>query len=82
MELWALYPELIVAAAILVLVPLAGWARGPWTRVPALVAGMALLAMMGVAARMTTWEPHAVFGGTFAADPLAAVWKVLIGPER
>ncbi len=78
MELWAILPELTVAALALALVPVAGWARGRWQNLPQLLAALGLLVGIGLTARMLPWEPVAVFEGTYAVDGFAHVFKLIL----
>ena len=78
MELWALYPELWVAGLALLLVPVAGWARGKWRYAPVWVAAIGLMGAMWLTARMLPWAPLTIFCGTYAVDGLANGFKLLI----
>lgn len=78
MQLWAIVPELIVAGLCLALVSLAGWVRGRGRSAPALVLAGGLACALAATARMLTWAPISVFGGTYAVDPFATVFKLLI----
>ena len=78
MELWALYPEMLIAAAALLLVAAAGWLRGRWRELPWMAAAAALAGAMLLSARMLPWQSNAVFGGTYAVDGYGTVFKLLL----
>jgi NADH-quinone oxidoreductase subunit N len=78
LDLWAIAPELLLAGLIIVLVPMAGFVRGRWLTLPAVLAGIGLLGSMGLTVRMLPWEPAIVFCGTYAIDGLGYVFKLLI----
>lgn len=78
MDLWAIVPEMILAGLALLLVPVAGFARGPWQRLPTFVAALGLVASMTVSAFMLGWEAQPVFCNTYAVDGLAVTFKLLI----
>lgn len=78
MELWALYPELLIAATALVLVAVAGWLGGPWRELPWIASAAALAGSMVLSARMLPLEPAAVFGGTYAVDGYGTTFKLLL----
>lgn len=78
LDLWAIGPELLLAGLVIGLVPVAGFARGRWIRLPAALAGLGLLASMGLTARMLAWEPVVVFCDTYAVDGLGTVFKLLL----
>lgn len=78
MELWAIIPELILLSLCLVLVPVAGWVKGSWRKLPAWAALIGLMVCMLSTIPMLSWEPISVFHGTYAVDGLAAVFKLLI----
>lgn len=78
MELWALYPELLLAAAALALVAAAGWLRGRWRELPWVAAAAALGGAMALSVRMLPWEPAAVFAATYAVDGYGTTFKVLL----
>jgi NADH-quinone oxidoreductase subunit N len=77
-ELSAIVPELVLAAACLVLVPMAGLLRGRWRALVPAVAGSALAA--GAAAVLPTLArpARAVFHGTYRLDGLSQVSKLLV----
>lgn len=77
MELYAIVPELILAGLCLALVPVAALVRGRARLLPSVIAAVGLLAALVATARMLPWEPTAVFGGTYAIDGLAHVFKLL-----
>ena len=77
-ELWAIVPELILAGLVIVLVPIAGWARGKWRRLPVALAVVGLIAALGATAAMLPWASTAVFCDTYAVDGFAAVFKILL----
>ena len=58
LDLWAIVPELILAGLALLLVPVAGLARGRWRGVPAGVAALGLVAALGFTVRMLAWSPY------------------------
>jgi NADH-quinone oxidoreductase subunit N len=78
MQLWALYPELLIAGLGLMLVPVAGWARGRSRYVPvwAAMAGVAVSTVL--TARMLFWEPMTIFCGTYAIDGFANGFKLIL----
>ena len=78
LDLWAIVPELILAGLALLLVPVAGLARGRWRGVPAGVAALGLVAALGFTVRMLAWPPQAVFCGTYAVDGFGTTFKLLI----
>lgn len=78
MDLWAVGPEMVLAGVALALVPIAGWARGPWARLPAGLALLALLAAVGLTIPMLTLAPREAFCGTYAADPFRAFFQLVI----
>ena len=78
MKLWAILPELVLAGACLVLVPVAGWATGRARVVPLWGAGAAIAAALALTARMLLWEPVSVFDGTYAVDGFATVFKLVV----
>lgn len=78
MELWAIYPELLIAGAALLLVPVAGLAKGAWRKLPAFVAGAVFVAALVFSARMLWWAPFAIFKDTYAIDGFATVFKLLL----
>lgn len=78
MKLWAILPELVLAALCLGLVPVAGFARGRWRRAPGLAAAVGLVACIVLTARMVPWAPVSVFEGTYAVDGMAHVFKLMI----
>ena len=77
MKLWALVPELILGGLCLVLVPVAGFARGRWAWAPAAIAAAGLVACVAVLGSMLGWEPVTAFGGVYAVDGLAAGFKLV-----
>lgn len=77
-ELWATVPELILASLVLILVPIAGWARGKWRQVPVALAILGTVAALVVTSKMLAWSSTAVFCETYAVDGFAAVFKILI----
>ena len=78
LDLWAIVPELILAGLALLLVPVAGLARGLWQQVPTMVAALGLVAALGFTARMLLWPEQAVFCETYAVDGFGTVFKLLI----
>lgn len=78
MQLWAILPELWLAAVGLVLVPVAGWLRGPRQTLPMVAAAIGLVVAMALTARMLLWPPQSVFCGTYAVDGFGQVFKLLI----
>jgi NADH-quinone oxidoreductase subunit N len=77
MKLWALIPELIIGGLCLVLVAIAGWAKGRWRNTTAFVAILGLLVSIVFTARMLTWAPQMVME-TYAVDGLANIFKLLV----
>ena len=80
LDLWAIIPELILAALGIVLVPTAGFVhrRGHWRYLPAALSAVGLVASMAFTVRMLGWDDQAVFGDTYAVDGFAQVFKLLI----
>ena len=79
MKLGLVVPELILAAACLVGVPLAGWCRsGRWRWIPALLAGAAIVAALVAAAAMLAQPAGAAFHGSYAVDAYGHVFEVII----
>jgi len=78
MDLWAVAPEMLLAALTLALVPMAGFVRGRWPALPALAAGAGLAASMVLTARMWNHPAAAAFCGTWAVDRLAVLYKLMI----
>ncbi|AWN42543.1 NADH-quinone oxidoreductase subunit N [Methylobacterium durans] len=78
MDLGAVAPEMVLAGTALALVPVAGWARGRWRRLPAALALLALLAAMGLTLPMLTATPRDAFCGTYAVDPFRAFYQLVI----
>ncbi len=78
MELWAILPELVVAGFGLVLVPVAGWARGRVRLIPIWASIVGLVIAMGLTVRMLPWEPMAVFCETYAVDGFGTVFKLIL----
>jgi NADH-quinone oxidoreductase subunit N len=78
MDLWAVVPEMVLAGLALALVPLAGWARGRWRRLPAGLALVGLLAAIGLTAPMLLSAPQEAFCGTYAVDPFRAFYQLVI----
>ena len=78
MKLWAIIPELVLAGLCLGLVPVAGFARGRWRIVPNVLAVGGTVAAIFFTARMVGWAPVSIFGGTYAVDGFAHIFKLLI----
>ena len=78
MELWAILPELVVAGLGLILVPVAGFARGRFRFVPAWALMLGLLVAMGLTARMLPWDPMTVFCDTYAVDGFGNAFKLIL----
>ncbi|MFG7488153.1 NADH-quinone oxidoreductase subunit N [Methylorubrum rhodesianum] len=78
MDLGAVAPEMVLAGSALALVPVAGWVRGRWRRLPAAVALLALLVAMGLTAPMLTAPPREAFCGTYAVDPFRGFYQLVI----
>lgn len=76
MELWAIVPELILAAAVLILLPLGSFLSHSRKDVATLVAAAALTAAAIACVPMLRWQPQAVFLDTYAVDPLAVFIKL------
>jgi NADH-quinone oxidoreductase subunit N len=78
MKLFALLPELVLGGLCLVLVPLAGFARGRARMVPGILAAAGLIAALVLTARMLPWAPVEAMEGAYAVDGFAHVFKLLI----
>ena len=78
LDLWAITPELLLAGLGILMVPVAGWAKGGWRKLPGILAGIGFLGAIALTARMLPWEATTVFCGTYAIDGLANVSKLLI----
>ena len=78
MKLWAILPELVLAGMCLGLVPVAGFVRGRWRVVPAVVSLIGLCACVWLTGRMIPWEPVSVFEGVYAVDGFAHGFKLVI----
>lgn len=80
LDLWAIIPELILAALGIVLVPTAGFVhrRGHWRYLPAVLVAVGLVTSMAFTVRMLGWDDQAVFSDTYALDGFAQVFKLLI----
>jgi len=77
-ELSAIVPELLLAGACLVLVPMAGLLRGGWGVLVPAVAGLALAGAIAATIPTLAWAPRPVFHGTYELDGLAQVSKLLV----
>ncbi|MFZ0390182.1 MAG: NADH-quinone oxidoreductase subunit N [Calditrichia bacterium] len=78
MKLWAIYPELLTGGLALLLVPVAGWARGKWQQIPFWTAVAGLTASVVLTARMLPWQPFTIFKDTYAVDGFSAGFKLLL----
>ncbi|MDN3627030.1 NADH-quinone oxidoreductase subunit N [Methylobacterium isbiliense] len=78
MDLGAVAPEMVLAGTALALVPVAGWVRGRWRRLPAAIALLALLVAMGLTAPMLTSTPREAFCGTYAVDPFRGFYQLVV----
>lgn len=79
MDLWAVVPELVIAAMTLVLVPLAGLVRGRWQVLPAVAAGAAVLVSFVASMYLLgAGLPGSAFCGTYAADGFGTLFKLMI----
>jgi NADH-quinone oxidoreductase subunit N len=78
MDLGAVGPEMVLAGTALALVPVAGWARGNWRRLPAALALLALIVAMSLTAPMLDATPREAFCGTYAVDPFRAFYQLVI----
>ncbi|MDH2312577.1 MULTISPECIES: NADH-quinone oxidoreductase subunit N [Methylobacterium] len=78
MDLGAVAPEMALAGTALALVPVAGWVRGRWRRLPAAIALLALLVAMGLTAPMLTAPPREAFCSTYAVDPFRGFYQLVI----
>lgn len=78
MDLWAIVPELILAATALLLVPLAAFARGRWLFLPPSIAAAGLAGALAASVPMLGWAPQAVFCDTYAVDGFGVVFKLLL----
>jgi NADH-quinone oxidoreductase subunit N len=76
MDLAAIIPELILAALVLVLLPLGAFPAPARKGLPTWVALAGLAAAMATSARMLLWSPRAVFLNTYAVDPFAVYFKL------
>ena len=78
MDLWAVYPELLIASAALGLVAAAGWLRGRWREIPWIASCAAFAGAMALSAPMLSWDARSVFGGTYAVDGFGTAFKLLL----
>lgn len=78
MDLWAVLPEMVLAGLALALVPVAGWARGRWRRLPVVAALLGLLVAIALTVPMLTAAPRETFCGTYAVDPFRAFYQLVI----
>ncbi len=78
MDLGAVIPEMVLAGLALALVPVAGWARGSWRRIPAGIALAGLIVAMVLTAPMLSAAPREAFCGTYAVDPFRAFYQLVI----
>ncbi len=78
MDLGAVVPEMLLAGLALALVPVAGWARGSWRRLPVWAALLGLVAAMALTAPMLAATPREVFCGTYAVDPFRGFYQLVI----
>lgn len=78
MKLWAIVPELLVAAACLGLVPAAGFLRGRGRAANAWALLAVLAAAIALTARMIPWGPVSAFEGTYVVDLVATSAKLLV----
>ncbi len=80
LDLWAIYPELVLAGLGLLLVPVAAFThgRGRWRYLPGGLAFTGIVAALGLTARMLDWESQTVFCNTYALDGFAHVFKLLL----
>ncbi|MEL6065166.1 NADH-quinone oxidoreductase subunit N [Methylobacterium sp. DCY52] len=78
MDLGAVAPEMVLAGTALALVPVAGWVRGRWCRLPAVVALLALLVAIGLTAPMLAAPPREAFCSTYAVDPFRGFYQLVI----
>lgn len=77
MRLWALLPELLVAGACLVLVPVAGFVRGRLRALPEWAAVGVVAAAIALTLRMVGWEPVVAFDGLYVVDGTATALKLV-----
>ena len=75
MELWAIVPELILAVAVLILLPLGSFLPKSRKNIATFLAAAALAAAAIACVPMLHWPPQAVFLDTYAVDPLAVFIK-------
>ena len=78
LDLWGLYPELLLAGLGILLVPIAGFGRGRWRMIPGVLFGIGLLVAMALTMRMLPWQDMAIFCGTYAVDGLAKGFKLIL----
>jgi NADH-quinone oxidoreductase subunit N len=76
MELWAIVPELTLATAVLILLPLGSFLSGGKKDVATVVAMLALAAAAVACVPMLSWIPQAAFLDTYVVDALAVFMKL------
>jgi NADH-quinone oxidoreductase subunit N len=76
MELWAIVPELLLAALVLVLLPLGAFLPPARKGIATWLALVGLAAAGAASARMLSWPAQPVFLDTYAVDPFAVYFKL------
>lgn len=77
MELWAITPEIIVGALVLVLLPLGPFLPARRKHVATWLAVAGLAVAVVPSAMMLRWPSRAVFHETYAVDPFAVYFKLV-----
>lgn len=78
MDLWAVWPEMLLAALALLLVSIVGFLRGHGEALSFVIAGIGLVAAMVLAVHSLDGPRATAFCGTYAVDAFAVLYKLLI----
>lgn len=73
----AIVPELVLAAAVVVLLPLGPFLPARWKGASTWLALLALLLAAAASLPLLAVPPRAVFGGSYAVDPFAVYFKLV-----
>ncbi len=76
MEVWAIVPEMILAGAVLVLLPLGPFLPPRRKAIATWAAFAGLGAALAMSAAMLAWGSFPIFEGTYAVDPFAVYFKL------